>query len=113
MVKLNHIKDHLAFGVQVVKFEAVVGVQGRANVEAILGPKVPRVPRGRFCMDEDLTSKWPQRHLVEVKGPLKELPCTDLRVQGGLPEEIEDKFSLWEKQVPKVRGTCGIDASQD
>jgi hypothetical protein len=44
MAKLNCIRGHLAFGVQVDKFEAAVGVQGRTNVEAILGPKVPQAP---------------------------------------------------------------------
>ena len=55
-------------------------------------------------------SQW---HLVEVKGTLKELPSTDLRVEHGLPEEIESKLSLWEQQVPEVRGKSGIDAHQD
>jgi hypothetical protein len=50
---------------------------------------------------------------VLLKGPLKELPCTDLRVECGLPEEIEGEFSLWEQEVPKVRWNGRINASQD
>jgi hypothetical protein len=64
-------------------------------------------------MDEDLISNWPLRLLVEVKGPLKEFPCTDPGVEKGLQEEIEGKFSLWDQQIPKVRGIGGINTSQD
>ncbi len=44
---------------------------------------------------------------------MKELPNTDPRVERGLAEEIESKLSLWEQQVPEVRGKNGIDARQD
>jgi hypothetical protein len=33
----------------------------------------------------------------------KKFPCTDLRVESDLLEEIEGKLGLWEKEVPKVR----------
>ncbi len=45
-------------------------------------------------MGENPISHWPQWHFVEVKQPLKELPCTYLRVECGLSEEIEYKLSL-------------------
>jgi hypothetical protein len=64
-------------------------------------------------MYEDVINNWPKWHLVEVKGPLKELPCTDPRVERGLSDEIEGKFSLWEKEVPKVGWKDRINASQD
>jgi hypothetical protein len=86
-----------------------VRVQGETNVETILGKKVPQVTSGGFCMDENPISHWSQWHFVEVKEPLKELPCTDPRVEHGLPEEIDCKLSLWEKQVPEVWRKGGID----
>ena len=64
-------------------------------------------------MNEPPASHRPQWHLVEVKGTLKELPHTDPRVERGLPEEIESKLSLWEEQVPEVRGKDGVNACQD
>jgi hypothetical protein len=72
----------------------VVEVQGKTNVETILGSKVPQATSGGFCMGENPISHWPQWHFVEVKQPLKELPCTYLRVECGLSEEIEYKLSL-------------------
>ncbi len=42
MAEFDRIRDNLAFGVQVDKFEAAVQLQGWTNVEAILGTKVPR-----------------------------------------------------------------------
>jgi hypothetical protein len=51
--------------------------------------------------------------LVEIKGPLKELPCTDSRVERGLSKEIEGEFCLWEQEIPKIRWICSIDAGQD
>jgi hypothetical protein len=47
---------------------------------------------------------------ISDEGPLKTFPCTDLRVEHGLSEEIEGKFSLWEKEVPKVRWKGRINA---
>ncbi len=44
---------------------------------------------------------------------MKELPSTDPRVERGLPEEIESKLSLWEQQIPEVRGKSGINTRQD
>jgi hypothetical protein len=64
-------------------------------------------------MYEDVTTNWPKWHLVEVKGTLKQLPSTDLRVEHGLPEAIEGKFSLREKEVPRVNWKGCIDAGQD
>jgi hypothetical protein len=54
-------------------------------------------------VDEDRTTNWPWWRLVEVKWPLKKIPCSDLRVESGLLEEIEGKLGLREKEVPKVR----------
>jgi hypothetical protein len=64
-------------------------------------------------MDEDPTTNWTQRCLVEIERPLKEFPSTDPRVQGGLPKEIEGKFGLWEKEIPQVRRKSGIHPCQD
>ncbi len=91
------IGDDLALGVCIEKLEAVVGFHGWTNVEAILGMKVPRTLGFWLRMDKDARAYWPKWCFVEVKGPLKELPCTDPRVESGLPEEIEGEFSLWEK----------------
>ncbi len=64
-------------------------------------------------MDENPTTNWTQWCLVEIKGPLKELPCTDPRVDRGLMQQIEGEFGLWEKEVPKVGWKYSIDAGQD
>ena len=50
-----------------------------------------------------MTTNWHQWRLVEVKWPLKKFPFTDSRVESGLLENIEGKFGLQEKEVPKVR----------
>jgi hypothetical protein len=41
---------------------------------------------------------------LKLKGP------QNLRVESDLLEEIEGKFSLWEKEVPKVRWKGRINA---
>jgi hypothetical protein len=64
-------------------------------------------------MDEDPTTNWSQRCLVEIERPLKEFPSTDPRVQSGLPKKIEGKFSLWEKEIPQVGRESGIDSCED
>ncbi len=48
-----------------------------------------------------------------MKRPLKDLPCTDPRVERGPTKEIEGEFGLWEKEASKVRWKCSIDASQN
>jgi hypothetical protein len=95
MAEFDRVGDDLALGVCIDKLEAAVGVYGWTNVESILGTKIPRASGCRFGMYEDPTTNWTQRHLVEIKGPLKEFPSTDLRVQSGLPKKIEGKFGLW------------------
>jgi hypothetical protein len=113
VAKLHCIRDALALGVRVDEFEAAVRVQGRSNVESLLCVKIPRPPSDGFCMNEDLATYRPQRHLVKVKGTLEILPSTDPWVEHGLPEEIEGQFSLWKQQVPEIRGKCGVHACQD
>jgi hypothetical protein len=76
----------LVFGVGLDKFEASVGVHGRANVEAFLGAEIPRATSGRFGMDENTSTNWSERSLVEVKRTLEEFPSGDPRIDGRLPE---------------------------
>ena len=64
-------------------------------------------------MNEDQTTNWSQRHFAEVKGTLEILPSTDPWVESGLPEEIKGQFSLWEEQVPEIRGKHGVHSCQD
>ena len=45
-------------GVSIHKFEAPVGIHGRANVEAILSTVVPKSSGGWFGVDENPTSNW-------------------------------------------------------
>ncbi len=59
MAEFNRIRENLAFGVSVDKFDAAVQLQGRTNVEAILGTKVLRPSRCWLSMDEDTTTNWP------------------------------------------------------
>jgi len=58
MTEFNCIEDDLALGVCIDKLEAVVGIHGWTNVEAILGTKIPRASSCRFGMDEDPTTNW-------------------------------------------------------
>ncbi len=104
-------RDDLAFGVSIDKLEAVVGVHGWTNVETILSTKVPELVGCWLGMDEDPTFHRTKWCLVEIKRPLKELPCTDPRVDCRLTKQIEGEFGLKEKKVPKVGGKCSIDAS--
>ncbi len=59
MAEFDYIRDNLAFVVCVVKFEAVVRLQGWTNVEAIFGMEVPRPARCWLSVDEDMTTNWP------------------------------------------------------
>jgi hypothetical protein len=111
MAEFYCVRDNLALGVSIDKLEAAVGVHGWTNVESILSAKVPRPTGCWFGMDEDPTSHWTQWCLVEIERPLKEFPCTDLRVDCGLTKQIEGEFGLWEKEVPKVGWKRSIDTS--
>jgi hypothetical protein len=113
MEEFDCVGDDLALGVCIDKLEAAEGIHGWTNVESILGTKIPRAPGSRFGMDEDPTTNWTQRHLVEIERPLKEFPSTDLRVQGGLLKKIEGKFGLWEKEIPQIWRKSGIYPCQD
>ena len=110
MAEFHRIGDDLAFGVSIDQLEAAVGIHGRTNVKTILGTKIPRASGCRFGMDEDPTTNWTQRRLVEIEGPLEEFPSTDTRVQSGLPEKIEGKFGLGKKEIPQVGRKSGIDS---
>ena len=110
MAEFHRVGDDLAFGVSIDQLKAAVGIHGRTNVKTILGTKIPRASGCRFGMDEDPTTNWTQRRLVEIEGPLEEFPSTDPRVQSGLPEKIEGKFGLGKKEIPQVGRKCGIDS---
>jgi hypothetical protein len=58
MSEFNCAGYDLALGVCIDKLEAAVGVPGWTNVEAILGPKIPRSSGCWFSMDEDPTINW-------------------------------------------------------
>ena len=105
MAKFDCVGDDLALGVRIDKLEAAVGIQGWTNVEAILGTKVPRAAGCRLGMDEDPTTNWSQRRLVEIERPLKEFPSTDPRVQRGLPKKIEGKLGLL-RRMSKGESEC-------
>jgi hypothetical protein len=111
MAEFDCVRDDLAFGVCINKLEAAVGVHGWTNVETILSTKVPGSAGCWLGMDEDPASHRTKGCFVETKRPLKELPCTDLRIDCGLTKQIEGEFGLWEKEVPKVGGKCSINAS--
>ncbi len=64
-------------------------------------------------MDEDATTNRTKWSLVEVKGPLKKFPCTNPWIEHGLMEMIEGEFSLWQKQIPKVRWKGRVNAGKD
>jgi len=44
---------------------------------------------------------------------VKELPCTDPRVDSGLTQKIEGEFGLWEKEVPNLGWKSRIDSNQN
>ncbi len=113
MAELHCIGDALALGVSVDELEALIRVQGGSNVESLLCSKVPRPPCDSFGMDEDPTTNWPKRRLIEVKRTLEVLPSADSLVECGLAKEIEGKFCLWEKQVPEIRGKRSVHPCQD
>jgi hypothetical protein len=113
MAEFDCVRDDLALGVSIDKFEAAVGVHGWTNVETILSMKVPRPTGCWLGMDEDPTSHRSKRCLVEIKRPLKELQCADPRVDCGLTKQIEGEFGLWEKEIPKLGEKCSINASLD
>jgi hypothetical protein len=78
----------LALGVSIDQLEAAVGVKGRANVETLLHTVIPGMLSGWLCMDEDATTNWAKRNLVEVEGILEKFPCIDFWVKQRLAEKI-------------------------
>ena len=52
MPEFDHVGDDLALGVHLNKFEAMVGVKHRPDVESFLGAEVPRTLSGWLGMDE-------------------------------------------------------------
>ncbi len=62
-----------------------------------------------------MTTNWTKWCLVEVKGPLEKIPCTNPGIESGLllMEKIEGKFSLWQKKVPQVRWKGGVDTGKN
>jgi hypothetical protein len=80
--KFNCVRNNLALGIHLDEFEATVGVEGRPNVIAFLGSKVPRTPSGWLGMNEDATTNWPEGSFVEVEGSIEEFPCRDFCIDG-------------------------------
>jgi hypothetical protein len=56
MPEFNRVRDDLALGVHFNKFEAMVRVERRPDVESFLGMEVPRMSSGWLCMDEHVTT---------------------------------------------------------
>jgi hypothetical protein len=54
--KFNCVRNNLSLGIHFDKLEATVGVEGRPNVKAFFGSKVPRLPSGWLGMHEDATT---------------------------------------------------------
>ncbi len=112
MTKLNGILDNSALGVGLDLLEASFGVFSWANIETRLCTENPRPPSSQLCMDEDGTTNWTKQSFVKVEGSLEKFPRTDPWIECGLPKKIEGEFSMWQKKVPKVQGSCGINAGQ-
>jgi hypothetical protein len=63
-------------------------------------------------MDEDAIINLAKLCLVEVKGTLEELPCTDPWIEQSMLKKIEGEFGLWKEKVPKVQGKRRIDTAR-
>jgi hypothetical protein len=50
VLKLDHIRDDLAFDVSIDQLEALVGVKGRANVVTLLCMEISRMLSGQLCI---------------------------------------------------------------
>jgi hypothetical protein len=104
MTEFNYVGDDLALGVAFDQLEVATQVQGGPNLEAFLGKVVSRTLGDRLGVDQDATSHWSKRGLVEIKGAVEELPCRDQRVECSMLQKIESELSLWEEEIPKVQG---------
>jgi hypothetical protein len=51
MPKFNCVRNNLALGIHLDKFEATVRVEGGPDVKAFFGSKIPRLPSGWLGMD--------------------------------------------------------------
>ncbi len=58
MPEFDRVGDDLALGVTLDELEALVRIQCRANLEAILGTEVPHVMGCRFGVYKDTTTNW-------------------------------------------------------
>ncbi len=94
MPELDRVRDDLAHGITLDKFETPVRVKSRTNVEALLGTEVPRATSGGLSMDKHTTTNRAQRGLVEIKWPLEEFPSRYRRIERRLSEEDERELSL-------------------
>ncbi len=92
MTEFNCVRDGLALGVAFDQLEAAIQVQGGPNVEAFLGTVVPRMTGGRLGMDQDASTHWSERGLVEINGAIEELPHGDLGLRAAC-QEIESELS--------------------
>jgi len=82
VAKFNCVRNNLALGIHLGKFEATVQVKGGPDVKAFFGSKVPRTLSGRLCMNEYATTNWPEGSFVEVERPVEEFPCRDFWIDG-------------------------------
>ena len=52
-------------------------------------------------MDDDRAADWVDGGGIKVEGAIEVLPGIHVRVKGGLVEEVQGEFRLWEELVPQ------------
>ena len=74
MTKFYRVRNNLAFGVHLDKFEATIRIEGGPDVEAFLGAIIPGATCRRLGMNEHTTTNWTQRCFVEIERTVEEFP---------------------------------------
>ena len=80
--------------------EAVVVLQGGANVEAVAGTEGPGGAGGWLVVDEYAESDWAKRGGVKVEGAIEVFPRGSEGGNGALAEKVEGELGLREEFVP-------------
>ena len=86
MTEFNSVGEQQGLGVVVHDVKAAVLVEGEAAVEAVTGPKVPRLARVGLVVNEYFSSKGSKWCGIVAMGNVQVIPGGDGRIQCGLAE---------------------------
>ena len=87
--------------------------KGRADVETVSSLPIPQILRGHGVIDDHFATQWPQRRRRKIKWSIEILPCGDVWIECGLPQEVKHKLRLDQELVPHIFWKIRIDAREN